>query len=204
MDEVDRLFAYDYASEIFGLFRSWFNARTINPSMPWGRLTQAIVYATEPHLFITDQHQSPFNVGTKIVMKDFDKKQVGHLNELYGQPLQSSDDLDRFFALLEGQPYLTRRGLDLLTRHHLTLDQLVSQANMDEGPFGDHLRRILIMVGGDKKALEVITGLVHGQPITDQMAFYNLRSGGLISGHSLEDAHFRCAIYESYLKGHLG
>ena len=30
--------------------------------MPSERLTLVFVYATEPHLFITDKHQSPLNV----------------------------------------------------------------------------------------------------------------------------------------------
>jgi hypothetical protein len=205
MDEVDRLFFFDYASEVFGMFRSWFNARTTDPTLPWDRLTQAFVYATEPHLFITNQFVSPFNVGTKIEMKDFNLEQVTHLNELHGRPLHADDELKRFHALFEGQPYLSRRGFRELTRtpSPLTFDQLVAEADMDEGPFGDHLRRILVMVATDKRTLEVITGMIHGQPIPDQMAFYNLRSGGLISGHTPEDARFRCSIYETYLKRHL-
>jgi DNA-binding SARP family transcriptional activator len=57
MDEVDRLFSYPYGSEVFGLFRSWHNARSLQPSGPWSRLTLAISYATEAHLFITDLNQ---------------------------------------------------------------------------------------------------------------------------------------------------
>jgi hypothetical protein len=206
MDEVDRLFFYDYASEVFGMFRSWFNDRSTNPDMPWSRLTQAFVYATEPHLFITDQFQSPFNVGTKMELHDFTIDQVSHLNELYERPIQTRDDLERFYELFRGQPYLSRRGFYELTRSsgQLTMDALVSQADMDEGPFGDHLRRILIMAARDPKTLEAITGLVKGQAIPDMKSFYGLRSGGLLSGHSPEDARFRCAIYDTYLKRHLG
>src|SRR5262249_9292212 len=71
MDEVDRLFAYGYRSEVFGLFRSWHNARMTEPTLPWSRLTLAIAYATEAHLFIEDMNQSPFNVGTLLVLEDF-------------------------------------------------------------------------------------------------------------------------------------
>ncbi len=66
LDEVDRLFNHGYASEIFGLFRSWHNLRALDPNGPWYRLTIAIAYATEAHLFISDLNQSPFNVGTQI------------------------------------------------------------------------------------------------------------------------------------------
>jgi len=137
-------------------------------------------------------------------MKDFDIGQVGRLNELYERPIQLQEDLEKFHKLFRGQPYLTRRGFYELTQRHMSLDQLFSQVDMDEGPFGDHLRRILIMVARDKRTLDVITRFSHGEPLPDQMTFYNLRSGGLISGHSPENATFRCAIYESYLKRHLG
>jgi hypothetical protein len=114
--------------------------------------------------------------------------------------------LKRFYALFQGQPYLSRRGFYELTRRPipLTLEQLVSEADKDEGPFGDHLRRILIMVARDDKTLNVVKGLVHNQPVPDHKSFYGLRSGGLISGSAPETAQFRCSIYESYLKRHLG
>ena len=54
MDEVDRLFAYPFASEVFGLFRSWHNERALRPYAPWRQLTLAIAYATEAHLFISE------------------------------------------------------------------------------------------------------------------------------------------------------
>ena len=53
MDEVDRLFPCPFRSEVFGLFRSWHNARAPEPTQPWRRLTLVIAYATEAHLFIT-------------------------------------------------------------------------------------------------------------------------------------------------------
>ena len=45
-------------SEVFGLFRSWHNRRSLEPASPLSRLTLAIAYATEAHLFITDVNQS--------------------------------------------------------------------------------------------------------------------------------------------------
>ena len=91
LDEVDRLFTCPFASEVFGLFRTWHNERAVDPTAPWGRLTLAIVYATEAHLFITDQNQSPFNVGTRLELKDFSIEQVGELNTRYGSPLAGAD-----------------------------------------------------------------------------------------------------------------
>jgi hypothetical protein len=203
MDEVDRLFPCPYASEVFGLFRSWHNERAVDPDGPWKRLTIAIVYATEAHLFITDQNQSPFNVGTRLELHDFGIEQVEKLNHLYKDPIQSIEDLKRFYALLNGQPYLTRRGFYELTNQGKSVDRLIEVAESDEGPFGDHLRRILVLLARDEKLLEVVRNFVHGQPIPDPTSFYRLRSGGLIVGASAQDARFRCNIYRAYLARHL-
>jgi len=83
LDEVDRLITCGFGSEVFGLFRSWHNERSLDPSGPWERLTMAIAYATEAHLFITDVNQSPFNVGTRLTVEDFTLSQVADLNERY-------------------------------------------------------------------------------------------------------------------------
>jgi hypothetical protein len=58
LDEVDRLFSCEFGSEVFGLFRSWHNRRSLDPAGPWSRLTLALAYATEAYLFITDLNQS--------------------------------------------------------------------------------------------------------------------------------------------------
>jgi hypothetical protein len=203
MDEVDRLFSCSFASEVFGLFRSWHNARASDPDGPWGRLTLAIVFATEAQLFITDQNQSPFNVGTRLELHDFGIEQVEKLNHLYKDPIQSPDDMKRFYALLNGQPYLTRQGLYELTKQRKSLDELLAMADSDEGPFGDHLRRILVLLVRDEKLLGMVRGMVHGEPITDPTSFYRLRSGGLIVGTSAQDSRFRCGIYSTYLARHL-
>ena len=104
MDEVDRLFTCSFGSEVFGLFRSWHNERSLDPSGPWQHLTLAIAYATEAHMFITDMNQSPFNVGTRLVMADFTPLQLEELNKRYGSPLRDASELKQFYDLLGGHP----------------------------------------------------------------------------------------------------
>ena len=137
MDEVDRLFSCNFGSEVFGLFRSWHNERSLDPSGPWQKLTLAIAYATEAHMFITDMNQSPFNVGMRLVLTDFTPVQLDELNRRYGSPLRSQLELRQFYDLLGGQPYLTRRGLHELTSRDLSFADFEIQATRDEGPFGD-------------------------------------------------------------------
>src|SRR5262249_9128197 len=97
LDEMDRLFACRFGSEVFGLFRSWHNRRALDPTGPWRQLTLAIAYATEAHLFITDLNQSPFNVGTRLHLEDFTFEQVEELNRRYDSPLGGKAELATFF-----------------------------------------------------------------------------------------------------------
>jgi hypothetical protein len=203
MDEVDRLFSCSFASEVFGLFRSWHNERSLNPSGPWKNLTLAIAYATEAHLFITDMNQSPFNVGTRLVLTDFNLEQVAELNQRYGSPLPQAAELERFYRLLGGQPYLTRRGLQEMAEHGLKFSDLEQQASADEGPFGDHLRRILVSLVQDDALCQVVRGVLAGRRSCAPEIFYRLRSAGVMSGQSAGEIRPRCSLYEIYLRRHL-
>jgi hypothetical protein len=203
LDEVDRLFTCDFGSEVFGLFRSWHNARSLDPEAPWQRLTLAIAYATEAHLFITDVNQSPFNVGTRLALDDFTPDQVAELNRRYGVPLDNEDELARFYRLLSGQPYLVRRGLHELASQRIDLATFEQQADRDEGPFGDHLRRILVLLAQDAMLTDVVRGVLRGEGCASAENFYRLRSAGVMAGESAREIRPRCMLYESYLKRHL-
>jgi len=203
LDEVDRLFQCPFASEVFGLFRSWHNARSLDPSGPWSRLTLAIAYATEHHLFITDVNQSPFNVGTRLSLADFDLDQVAELNRRHGSPLESEADVARFFRLVGGQPYLVRQGLLEMVTHGLSIADLEAQADRDEGMYGDHLRRMLVLLVKDPELCDVLRGVLAGKPCPTPESFYRLRSAGVIAGDSAHDVRPRCPLYATYLKRHL-
>ncbi len=203
MDEVDRLFPCPFASEVFGLFRSWHNARTLQPHLAWSNLTQAIAYATEAHLFISDLNQSPFNVGTLVALEDFNLAQVADLNRRYGSPLKTDVDLQRFYQLLSGQPYLVDKGLYEMVHRGWDVATLATQAASEDGIFGDHLRRLLVLIARSPQLGEVMRGVLKGQPCPDAESFYRLRSAGVLSGDSAREVRPRCQLYRTYLESHL-
>lgn len=203
LDEVDRLFTCAFGSEIFGLFRSWHNKRALDPAGPWRRLTLAIAYATEAHLFITDLNQSPFNVGTRLMLDDFTFEQVNEINKLYGSPLKENAQVARYFRLVSGHPYLVRRGLYEMVTNNLDLAALEAQSDHDEGPFGDHLRRMLFSLSQDRELYDVVRSMLQGKPCPKAESFYRLRSAGLVLGDSARDARLRCQLYATYFERHL-
>lgn len=203
LDEVDRLFMCDFGSEVFGLIRSWHNRRALEPGGPWSRLTLALAYATEAHLFINDLNQSPFNVGTRVTLEDFTLDQVAELNRRYGEPLQNNDELTQFYRLVSGHPYLVRRGLCEMVTHAVPFSTFQTRADRDEGPFGDHLRRIFVSLTRDVELSDVVRGMLQGKPCPTLESFYRLWSAGLVTGDSAPDARPRCQVYATYLARHL-
>jgi DNA-binding winged helix-turn-helix (wHTH) protein len=203
LDEVDRLFGFPYASEIFGLFRSWHNLRALDPQGPWHNLTLAIAYATEAHLFITDLNQSPFNVGTRMTLEDFTLSQVEDLNQRYGKPLQDEIAVAQFHQYLGGHPYLIQCGLYEMFKNQTNLEVILEMGNRDEGVFGDHLRRMLVSLEQEHTLLEELRGFLRTQAKPGNHALSRLRSAGILSSDLSKEINLRCDLYTAYLKRHL-
>ena len=203
MDEADRLFNQHYTNDFFGLLRGWHNRRTLEPHSPWSRLTLAITYATEAHLFITDLNQSPFNVGLRLELSDFDLDQMDELNRRYASPLSSSDEVAGLTDLTGGHPFLSRKAYDWLASERRPLDDLEAIAAREDGPFADHLHRMLIALGQDARMTDEVRRLLAGEPLQGHDSPYRLTSGGLIRWDGEGKATFRSPVYRDYLASHL-
>ncbi len=201
LDEVDRLFGYPFCTEVFGLFRSWHNERSLNPDGPWGRLTIVIAYATEAHLFITNLNQSPFNVGTRLALEDFTPEEVAELNRRYGQPLRTDDDRVRFYSLLNGHPYLSRRGLSAMTAQRRDMDWLEADALREDGLFSDPLRRMLDALRRDPELCDAVRSALRGGGCSPD-SFYRLRSAGIMIGDAAAPQP-RCRLLADFLQRRL-
>jgi hypothetical protein len=194
LDEVDRLVGREYAVDVFGLFRSWHNRRALDPAAPWGRLTLAIAYATEPHLLIADVNQSPFNVGVRVSLEDFSAAEVLALNERHGSVLESPAAVQRLMALVGGNPYLLQCAFDEL-RRGVSFETLERDASREAGPLGEHLRRLRAVLQKEPALELAMTAVLRDGTCPDRDSFYRLRSAGIIHGASPSDARPRCGLY---------
>ncbi len=199
LDEVDRLLPCEYRSDVFGLFRAWYNERSFAPEGLISRLTLVMAYATEARLFITDLNQSPFNVGTRVALDDLTGEQAADLNRRYGTPLAGREEVARLFDLVGGHPYLVRRALHEMKARGLDMAAIEAQAERDDGIFGDHLERMLLALRQDTDLMEVVRDLLRGQGCPSAESFYRLRSAGVMVGETPADIHPRCQLYTLYL-----
>ncbi len=223
IDEVDRLFDCPFRSEAFGLLRSWHNAHTDPTENTWNRLTVVLAYATEAYLFVTDLNQSPFNTGTLVSLHDFSLEEVARLNHIYGEPLRTAEELKRFHRLLGGHPYLSHHAMFVMSEHGLALAALEENAFRNDGIFGDHLRRILLVLSKKPEHLAAVKiALRKNQrrracrvarfarvllPFRSESlsvdVFYRLRAAGILAGDAPHDASVRCELYDRYLRNNL-
>ncbi|MCW3050986.1 MAG: hypothetical protein JWN14_156 [Chthonomonadales bacterium] len=198
MDNVDRLFARPWHTEFFAMLRSWHDKRAFEPHKQWRRLTLAFTCTAEPHLYIQDLNKSPFNIGTRILVRDFTPEHTATLNQRVGSPLHTPDDLATFYRLVGGHPYLTRYSLQVLAGGSSSLGTFIEQAADEDGTFGDHLRRMLHRLEEHPDLRAAVTLVLQGKAC-DETAFLRLRSMGMLSGSSSEHPQLRCDLYARYL-----
>jgi hypothetical protein len=204
MDEADKLFGVPYASDFFGLIRSWHNSRATESYGPWGRFTIVIAYATEAHLFIQDLNQSPFNVGRQLNLKGFNVAEIAELNRRYESPLASPAEVQALNQLISGQPFLTRRALDVVKRGVMDLPTLLANADRDDGPFGDHLKRILVAVSQLPEVMAALRSSLDSPQLREVDGLHRLVSAGVMYQTGDNKLAYSCELYRRYLQGHMG
>lgn len=198
MDEVNTLFDTSFRSEFFGMLRSWHNARA--EDMIWKKLSLFLVTSTEPYQFIDNLNISPFNVGINIELEDFNIAQVHELNRLHGECMSISQ-INELMQLLNGHPYLTRRGLYLVANKQITAEELFANATEPRGPFGDHLRYHLFRMQGKNNLISAVKQVLEKSHCDDEL-FFRLDSAGIVR-RSNKAIVPRCRLYEKYFKEHL-
>ena len=177
-DGVDRILGQSYQHDFFSMLRTWHNDRAGFRSL-WAEVDLALVIATDPYLLIKNSDRSPFNVTDPIELCCLDRVGVSHLNEQYHHPL-SEKQLDQLFDLLSGHPHLTRLAFYRLVGQGMTFSKLIETAEFSDGPFGDHLRALLLLLQQQPQLLADFKTLIRDnrwQP--DQETYYRLHSAGL-------------------------
>lgn len=203
-DETDLILSLQFRDNFFGMLRAWHGKRA-NPTLRqrWGKLDLVLVTSTEPYLFIDRPDQSPFNVGAVLRLEDFDRAQVAQLNTAHGSPL-SNDEIEALMELTGGHPYLVRRAFYAVAARGQAVPwrTVAGLATDDHGPFGDHLRRHLLNVLRAPELRPVLSAVLAGQAVTDEVALHRLVGAGLVrrQGDRLLP---RCSLYAQYFKGKL-
>jgi serine/threonine protein kinase len=194
VDEADRLLDVPFKTDFFGLVRAWDSNRAYDEL--WENLNIVLVISTHPHLLITDVSQSPFNVGLRIQLNDFDESQVEDLNRRHGLAV-SPRDLPRLYDLLGGHPYLTRQAMYTLIDRKMTWAEFADMAPTDDGPFGSHLRSYLWQLSTRPDLVAGMLQVLRQGRCDDEQVLYRLSAAGLVKELG-ERCIPRCGLYAEY------
>jgi hypothetical protein len=160
-----------------------------------------ISYATEAHLFIKDLNQSPFNIGVRVNLRDFNEAETSELGRRYGS-LVAAHSAD-VFAITCGHPYLSRRAYGFLAGGG-TVSELRELAPKEGGPFGDHLRHMLAAIRREPETLNEVRRMLRNEGIADNNTKERLLAAGLLTVGGEREPEFRVPAYASYLRAALG
>ncbi len=204
LDEVDLVFEHTTCRwDLFSMLRSWHNRRSEDLRGRWQGLGMVIAHATDPALWIPDNEQSPFNVGLRLVLKDFDIEQIAELNRRHGEPLSGTAEVAELSDLVGGHPFLVRLALYTLVASGLTFAQLAGAAASEGGPFSPYLRRYLSPLLERAELLDALRQVLAGNGCADEMQFQRLWTAGVIRGESPKRAVMRCRLYRDYFRSRL-
>lgn len=202
LDEVDRIFAYpEVAEDFLALLRCWHEEGKSNAL--WRRLSLIVVHSTEVYIPM-NINQSPFNVGLAIALPELTVPQLIDLATCHGLQWQAGQARD-LIQLLGGHPYLARICLYHLSCNNIDWAQLVAGCATDQGPFGDHLKRLLWELEHNQllgRAFCQVLAATAPLRLDSQSAF-KLQSMGLVSLHG-NDVQPRCDLYRWYFSDRLG
>jgi hypothetical protein len=178
-DEVDRVLGRAYQSDFFSMLRLWHNRRA-EPLSPWDKVDVALVIATEPYLLIDSKDRSPFNVAAPVQPKPFSRTVLDDLNGRYRTSLGVSE-LDDLYELLGGHPFLTRLAFyRVATGQSSSFGDLSETAAEPEGPFGDHLRALLVLLQQQDGLLSAMRQVVVHGSLAKEEIYYRLHGAGLV------------------------
>lgn len=197
MDEADQLMDAGYKTDFFALVRAWDSRRAFDAA--WEKLSLAMVISSHPHLLIDDYRQSPFNVGLRIQVEDFDNAQVEKLNELHGK-LLNPNEIHDMMDLLGGHPYLTRQAFYTLLSERFTWTELSTSATGEQSPFSSHLHFYLWQLRDRAELVSAMKEVILKHTCSDEIVLYRLVAAGLVKEQADNTCVARCGLYENYFR----
>ena len=197
LDDVDLLFPHpEIYEDFFGLLRSWYEKARSRKI--WKRLRLIIVHSTDVYIRL-NIHQSPFNVGLPVELREFNREQVANFAQQH-KILLSLDMLEKLMQLVGGHPYLLELAFTHLKSYpDITLEQILTEATTEAGIYSHHLRKHWLNIQQNPELLEALKQVITAKnPVQLKlMLAYQLHSMGLVnlSGNRVTP---RCNLYREF------
>ncbi len=203
LDDVDLVFEQsEIANDFCNLLRSWHEKAKRHGTI-WRKLRLVIVHSTDVYGAL-DINRSPLNVGTVFPLRQFYLNEVTSLVQQYNFPWQT-DEIEKFMALLGGNPYLVHEALNYLRlRPEMTLNQLLHNPVTDIGPYHNYLGELSSILHQNPSLAATFNDVVNATiPVRiDSAHQFQLCSMGLVELKE-EGVVPSCELYRRYFRDRL-
>jgi hypothetical protein len=213
LSSLDRVFPLSFAKKFLGLLRSWQNTKT------WKNLRLVLSHSTECYIDLykdeEDSTISPFNVGVRIELEEFNYKEIKDFAK------KNQIDLDdrqikQILSEVGGHPYLIDQIFSFLKAKMKTqnkdfsqvFDEVVSFTFLEPKFDRQYLYELYSRLEKKAYLLDVIRNLLEKEPakIEDKKILFMLESIGLVirDNTDREKIIFRNNLYRQYFSQKLG
>jgi formylglycine-generating enzyme required for sulfatase activity len=188
-DEIDSTLSIPFSDDFYVAIRAVYNARATVPDIK--RLSFVLVGVATPSDLISDNKRTPFNVGRRVEITDFNLTEAFPLVENFG--IQAAQILTWVFQHTSGHPYLTQRLCAHLAKSKEILDEEnVSHAverlfTGEQGRQDNNLQFVRDMLSvrapDVKKVLRTYSDIRSGKKVTDDersVAKAHLKLSGIV------------------------
>lgn len=200
IDEVEKLFEASFRNDFFGMLRTWHNDRSHDPAFQ--KLSLFLSSSTEPHLYIDNPNQSPFNVAVPLTLDDFTLEEVHELNIRHANLLQD-EEIALVHGLLNGHPFLTRLAFYTIAVHQISVTTLIDSAAKDDGPFYAHLVRLWDKIAETRELRRALEQICRGQNYPRNSVYRRLKEAGIVRRNNNE-VEMRNKLYERFFAERFG
>jgi WD40 repeat protein len=142
IDEIDTTLSLPYADDFYIAIRYLFNARSEHPEFK--RLSFVLIGVATPTDLIADPQRTPFNIGQRVDLSDFTRKEALPLAQGFDLSAEkASKVLHWVFKWTGGHPYLSQRLCQEISSQRrrdwseTEIDRLVTLTFFDEMSAGD-------------------------------------------------------------------
>ncbi len=209
VDEIDTTLTLSFRDDFFATIRYLYNARAMTPALQ--RLSFVLIGVASPSDLINDPKRTPFNIGHRVDLTDFNFAEASILSKGFGlPPAQAAQTLRWILDWTGGHPYLTQRLCAAAVEQQpvpstsQAIDEIVGSVFLGEMSERDNnlqfVRDMLTERAPDRQAVLSAYRRVHAsrRPIRDEqqsLVFSHLKLSGIVYADDAGHLRVRNRIY---------
>jgi diguanylate cyclase (GGDEF)-like protein len=198
LNEVNYLFEHQQiAQDFLPLLRNWYEQG--KQSQIWQKLRLVVIHSTEIYLPL-NLHQSPFNVGLSLKIKEFNQEQVAEFANRHKLNWFDCSAVEELMQLVGGHPYLIHLGFYNLQRQKISFPELINTAISYDGIYSNYLRSLLTIIQNNPELSQAYHQILSGQNHSNISTnlIYKLDTLGLIKKTASETFQPTCEMYRLF------